>query len=500
MFGAHLLHARAATWARRRREGKNLGHFGARRSVARCLPPSAPIDPTEGGGRMAKKALAVGVGGYGFPNDLPNGARDAEAFGSMLESIYRFDHVRVLKDGQASRESVERALDWLVQDAGPNDRLVFFFSGHGCRVERDGVIEEALVLQDGRVLDDRQLTGRIEPLPPGVFTAVLDCCFSGFDEMLVHASGEVEVTRSKRWIPGDGDRGRAERLVAQGKKAYTPFGLTKPAQVEALAAHFRAGPSLDPSPARLIALAEPVARGMVVTACLADEATAAGTADTGALSPFTHCLLTEIRRRGPNRPAFELLQATGHELRRLGFKQTPLVKEPLQPEHLGLRAFLTFQPVLSVFTPQGPGREHDDEVVRSIAEAVRVALTNIQEVRSMQPTMPGAQTFFSDPYAGGGYGWQGTHGGFGQRAPYEEISQIVGAIVPAVLANLQGRFQQPFQPWSHPQPPFGYSSQSPQLPPYDLAQIVGMVTPIVTSLIQARWYQGHFGQFMPRAA
>ena len=99
---------------------------------------------------MTKRALVVGVSSYGFPNDLPSGARDAEAFGSTLETIYRFDDVRVLKDGEATRDGVERGLEWLVGDATQNDRLVFYFSGHGCRFEKGGALEEALVLQDGR--------------------------------------------------------------------------------------------------------------------------------------------------------------------------------------------------------------------------------------------------------------------------------------------------------------------------------------------------------------
>src|SRR5262249_50629575 len=105
-------------------------------------------------GQMTKKALAVGVSGYGSPNDLPNCGRDAEAFGTALETIYRFDHVRVLKDDEATKEGVDRGLDWLFQGATANDRLVFFFSGPGCRIEKSGVIEEALVLPDGRLLDD----------------------------------------------------------------------------------------------------------------------------------------------------------------------------------------------------------------------------------------------------------------------------------------------------------------------------------------------------------
>ena len=475
---------------------------------------------------MAKKALAVGVGSYGFPNDLPNCTRDAEAFGSMLETIYHFDDVRVLKDGDATRDEVDRALEWLFQNATSNDRLVLFFSGHGCRFEKGGVIEEALVLPDGRLLTEHHLVDRMESLPAGVFTAVLDCCFSGLDELLLQPTGEIEVARAKRWLPVDTDRGRPERLITHGARALTPFGHLKPATMEAMAMHVRTGAVIDPTPARLISLAEPQAKGVFVLPCLADETTVAGTSDTGGLSPFTYCLLNEIRRRGPNRSAFELLQATGHGLRRLGLRQTPLVKEPLHPEHLALRAFLTFQPVLFVFPSQGPGRESDTPV----AEAVRAALFNIQEGRSMHATMPGTQMQYGEdfgtilntvtpivasvlqarawpPYGGyqqfgapGAQGWQGQQGGFGafgQRGQFDEIAQIVSAVVPAVLTGLQGRGypQQPFAPGFQFQSPLGGGLQ-----PQDLAQIVSTVTPIVTSLIQSRGYQGHFGQFMPRAA
>src|SRR5215510_2420497 len=202
--------------------------------------------------QMTKKALAVGVGGYGFPNDLPNCARDAEAFGNALETMYRFDHVRILKDDEATKESVDRGLDWLVQGVTANDRLVFFFSGHGCRVEKSGVIEEVLVLPDGRLLDDHFIIDRMENLPPGVLTMVLDCCFSGLDELLLHPTGEVEVVRTKRWIPTDLDRGRSERTVTTGARAFTPFGHVKPASPDAVLGHLRSAAPLDPTPARLI--------------------------------------------------------------------------------------------------------------------------------------------------------------------------------------------------------------------------------------------------------
>jgi hypothetical protein len=497
-----------------------------------------------------KKALVVGINGYGFPNDLPSCTRDAEMFGNILEAVYRFDHVRVLKDGEATRDGVDRALEGLCQSATANDRLVVFFSGHGCRYEKNGVIEEALVLQDGRLLDGHHLADRTEHVPPGVLTIVVDASFSGLDETLIHPSGEIEISRAKRWIPTDVDRGRHERSLPFGTKAFTPFGHDKPVAPAAMAVHVRSGSSLDSPPARLTTAVTPQAKAVLVLPCLADETTTASTSQTNGLSPFTYCLINAIRRLGHNRSSIELLQATGYELRQLGLRQTPLLMEPAQPEHLGLRAFLTFQPVLFVYPSSTPGSEGEDELTRSIAEAVRSTLINIKEGRSMQATLPGGQTFLGEdfgtivntvtpivasllqgrayqPHAGAGAfspfgfgipgssGWMGSQGwwggGFGQRGLHEEVGQIVGAVVPAILASFQSRAYQPYLPGFQPQPfQGGYSSfqgghgfqgpMGPTLQPYEIAQIVSTVAPIVTSLIQSRSYQGHLGQFMPRAA
>ena len=183
-------------------------------------------------------------------------------------------------------------------------------------------------------------------------------------------------------------------------------------------------------------------------------------------------------------------RAFSHELRQLGLDQTPLVMEPAEPEHLGLRAFLTFQPVLFVHPSSTPGKEE-------IAEAVRSTLINIKEGRSMQATIPGAQTFFG-----------------------EDIGTIVNTVTPIVASMLQGRaYQQPYgggfspfaggmpgaQAWPGAQgfwPGFqGFHGQGgANLQPYEIAQIVSAVTPLVVSLLQSRNYQGHFGQFLPRAA
>jgi len=171
---------------------------------------------------------------------------------------------------------------------------------------------------------------------------------------------------------------------------------------------------------------------LVVSACLEDEAAIASTSQTNGLSAFTSCLLASIRRLGPNRSTVEALQAAGHELRRLGFRQTPIVKEPVEPEHLGLRAFLTFQPALFVYSPTTPGAEHEEQISRSVAEAIRNSLSSLKEGR-MQGTMSG-QTFMG-----------------------EDIGAITNAVSPIVASLLQQ--QRGYQSYGQPYGGFGQNFQ-----------------------------------------
>jgi caspase domain-containing protein len=504
---------------------------------------------------MARKALAVGINGYGSPNDLTTSTRDAETFASVLESVYRFESVRVVRDGEATRDGVDRALDWLTHGAGANDRLVFYFSGHGHRAERNGVVADALVLADGRMLDDHDFIERVDGLPAGVLTVVLDCSFAGgLEELLLGPNGEVEPVRVKRWMLPDAERLRQHRETLQRARGFSPFGYGKAVPSDALAACFRT-PGAEPTPARLASLADPRAKLLVVAPCLEDEVAIASTTQTGGLSAFTFCLASSIRRLGPNRSAIEVLQTAGHELRRLGVRQTPLVKEPLEPQHLGLRAFLTFQPALFVSAPT-PGGDAE-EMHRSIAEAVRNTLEAMKEGRPMHMTMMPGQTTFGDdlgtivntvtpivasvlqarqqqPYGGqpwpyGGYsGWsQGPQGlqqmslPFAQIPPYE-VAQITSTVTPIVLALLQGRgLQQPFggqQPFGVQQPfggqqafgGFGYPSGGfgggawgsghGSLQPHEISHLVSVITPIVASIVQSRGLQMPMGQGLPRAA
>lgn len=83
-------------------------------------------------------ALLVGVGATANPNlSLPVTVKDVQAVQGILTDVnlcaYHSDRVRLLHDGEATREAILAGLDWLNEQAirDPEATIVFYYSGHG---------------------------------------------------------------------------------------------------------------------------------------------------------------------------------------------------------------------------------------------------------------------------------------------------------------------------------------------------------------------------------
>lgn len=81
-------------------------------------------------------AVVIGISGYKYIKKLNFADRDAQAFydylvdkdgGPQLPS----SQVRLLLDDKAAAVDIYGALDWLKESAKPNDRIIFYFAGHG---------------------------------------------------------------------------------------------------------------------------------------------------------------------------------------------------------------------------------------------------------------------------------------------------------------------------------------------------------------------------------
>ena len=88
-------------------------------------------------------AICLGVGDYNDPQlpKLKYTTKDAQDFANALMTKkglpYQEVQVKVLTDQECTSDDFFEAMEWLKQEASPNDICVFFYAGHGFRDEKD---------------------------------------------------------------------------------------------------------------------------------------------------------------------------------------------------------------------------------------------------------------------------------------------------------------------------------------------------------------------------
>jgi hypothetical protein len=382
----------------------------------------------------SKKALIVAINNYGGPpNDLPSCLEDARQFAGLLTS-YGFREITTLTDAQATIPKVEEGLTALFNGASDQDRLVFYFSGHGYTKLIGGVMEEMLVLSgaDPFFLDNR-LVALAKNLPQGVFTAILDSCFSGgmFKPIVDVTSAEpvVEVAQVKAWTPPPEQATKSFNIDKEGTKVvkFKRFGVASVTSAKAIAKAFTPDLTLTPSAKSLILgkalsdpseMAQPELRGILISACKEDETAAASTSKTNGMSAFTHSLLKAVNSLGSSRAAIEIFNSTEQSLKTLGFRQTPLILESSTPGDLQRRSFLTLEPLdgMGVTEPTGA---LDPNLLASVLAALVPAILSATTKEFQSPK---AEADPTDKILG-------------------FVLPMITAIVPAIIGSVAKQFQ-----------------------------------------------------------
>jgi hypothetical protein len=154
-----------------------------------ALPPPVPPqellaaevpDAVDGTGVWA---VIIGVNDYpGASADLRSAVNDAD---DMDEALARLgvpaERRLVLRDRDATAETIGLAADWLVARAGPDATAVFFYAGHVRKTLRGN---EAIVAADGELVDDETLAWRLAPLQAKAWIVMASCFGGGFTEVL----------------------------------------------------------------------------------------------------------------------------------------------------------------------------------------------------------------------------------------------------------------------------------------------------------------------------
>lgn len=167
------------------------------RTLALPREPSRALARTYAGVAQARakprrRALLVGINDYPNPADRLEGCvNDVFEMSAVLQEL-GFDpsDIRVVLNERATAQGVKDRLHWLLEDAGPEDLRVFYYSGHGAQIPgyggRDEVdhIDECLVTYDfdwtpERALIDDWFCELYSQLPYEThFVAIFDCCHS----------------------------------------------------------------------------------------------------------------------------------------------------------------------------------------------------------------------------------------------------------------------------------------------------------------------------------
>lgn len=136
-----------------------------------------------GGARVL--AIAVGVSDYERMSDLPNTDDDARNLVSSLRDAGMLHPASVvLTNSEATKSRVQAAIRRAQQQAGPDDVVMFFYSGHGDQVdtpnnprELDGRAE-TIELYDAPMRDN-ELEQALQGFRSRMMIVALDSCYSG---------------------------------------------------------------------------------------------------------------------------------------------------------------------------------------------------------------------------------------------------------------------------------------------------------------------------------
>lgn len=168
-------------------------------------------------------ALIIGASDYQDDRipDLPACSNDALGLYSVLTDptvgMFAKDHVTLLVDHQVSRGAVIDALDELGRQAGPNDLVLVFFSGHGAVDSRGRsywVMQNTLVDKlRATALPENEITDLLGDIKTTRLITMIDACFSASTATLGDNKSIIDL---KKIFPEFDGKGRIAMTASAG--------------------------------------------------------------------------------------------------------------------------------------------------------------------------------------------------------------------------------------------------------------------------------------------
>lgn len=148
-------------------------------------------------------ALVIGINAYEHAGPLEFACNDAEAVAQALVSNFDFPegNVTLLLNADATRDAIMDSYLEFASQTGPDDRILFFFAGHGMTVWGHRGETGFLIPVDGKANSIRSLigwddiTGKAAVIPAKHMLFVMDACYSGLAITRAHSSGSTRFLK-----------------------------------------------------------------------------------------------------------------------------------------------------------------------------------------------------------------------------------------------------------------------------------------------------------------
>lgn len=167
-------------------------------------PPQDPRPPAESGilddgtltdvSKQRWIGILIGIQDYqGSIPDLGTPHSDVDGLAKLLKNQYRFNEVKVIRDGEATLRGLRETFDQLGATLTPEDNVLIYYAGHGHLQENTDVglwiTSDATDHLDG--LYNAEIKAYIAKMPARRVLLVSDSCYSG--DFLRRAVGRVRV-------------------------------------------------------------------------------------------------------------------------------------------------------------------------------------------------------------------------------------------------------------------------------------------------------------------
>lgn len=153
------------------------------------------------------RVLIVGIADYpGSINDIDGPERDTELMQEIAKKIgFKDNQIKVLLNSNATRDNIlGQFRHWLIEGVGKNDKVLFYFSGHGYQVadkngDESDACDESLVPYESKleymIIDDK-INELISDVPSKQMMIIIDSCFSGTATKLIDITNNGKMLKS----------------------------------------------------------------------------------------------------------------------------------------------------------------------------------------------------------------------------------------------------------------------------------------------------------------